>query len=649
MLNNKCKQNIRVIYFGSIFVFVLFLTLYSWFSVPSLFWEDSSQMETVIRTCSITHTPGHPLYVILGRGIFLFLDIFINPSKACVLVSVILFASALSLFYLLSIEMSGDWRLSMLVTAWLGLSPGIFHYATITETYSLLLIGLSWIMLLYSRSIKLNLLCFYLIGLFCGGNIIILGLLPWGLLYLWLKHRDLKIILVSLGLFIAGSSVYFFILFRSMANPPLDWGNPENFTNFISMITMTEFRSDFTSGFLATGNILTETWKIMYQLIVYMLFVAIIPLILGMRRLWKEDKHYFFIVTGLWISYLIFAIRGGKGPDFQAYLIPLYFFIALFLLFFKAKIKYYLPFFALIIVIDFIFFHPPFQRKNSRGAENYQQKFIQAIPSHSLVICDNTNEYFLILHHQIVNQHRKDIIPVYTDLLDQPWYLEQLNSRLTNRQIQSLADYHLSSVPLPIVYIPAETWNFNPDLFIPGTGFFIKENKSFNYSPQRLIDDPEPTSQNHQRVIWENEMNYLFNRQHWTFCLKALDSLTLNFVNWEYYYNQAVVLSELADSYPAADFLHQGLSQLDKSEQAGGDHQVIDITRSRILIKLNRFSEALECLQNVPETVQSVKLKIIALYFSGQTELARLLLRKALLKWPDNTELEELKLWLNQS
>lgn len=638
----------KIKYISSGLIFLLFLLIFSWFSAPSLFWEDSSQMETVIRTGSITHTPGHPLYVILGRVIFLFLDFFTSPSKACVLVSVILFATAMSMFYLLSLDISKDWKLSFLITVWLGISPGIFHYATITETYALLLIGLTSILLLTSENIKLTVLSFYLIGLFCGGNIILLGLLPWGILYLWLKYRNLKILGLAMLLFTLGSSIYLFILFRSMANPPLDWGNPENLSNFIAVLTMTEFRSDFTSGFLSTGNILTEAWKIILQLVGYMLFIAIIPLFFAIRRLWKKDLHYLLVITGLWISYLIFAIRGGKGPDFQAYLIPLYFFIAVYLLFFKTKLKYYLPFFAVLIITDFILFHPPFTRRNSRGAENYQHNLLQAIPPHSIVISDNTNEYFLILHQQIVNHHRPDLIPIYSDLLDQSWYLEQLRLKFTDQQIKALINHDLSLFLKPVVYIPAENWNFNPEMFIPGAGFFIYANEPFDYTPVRMILDPEPASQNHQRVIWENEMNFLFNRSYWTFCLKALDSLTSNFVNWEYYYNQAVVMSELADSFPSVDYLSQALAKLDKAEQAGGDNQILTITRSRILIRLNRFDQALEYLQTVPETIQSVKLTIIALYFTGQIEPARHLLKKALLKWPDHNDFDDLEWLINQ-
>ncbi|OGS44396.1 MAG: hypothetical protein A2539_02060 [Elusimicrobia bacterium RIFOXYD2_FULL_34_15] len=85
----------------------------------------------------------------------------------------------------------------------------------------------------------------FIYGISLANHYIILLLLPVFLIYILWESPDIvksKIILPSLIFILLGLFLYIYLPIRSSSNPPIDWGNPENFRNFIAHIGRFQYK-----------------------------------------------------------------------------------------------------------------------------------------------------------------------------------------------------------------------------------------------------------------------------------------------------------------------------------------------------------------------------------------------------------------------
>jgi len=629
------------------FLFIVLFIIYCFFSAPGLFWEDSSQMDVVVRTLSISHTPGHPLYSIIGRFLYMIFSLLIVQDKSVVLTSVFLSSFSILVFSILIFNITKRLLNSILSGLLLSFIPAVFHYSTITETYSLLVLGLcSLILFLKKKNIILS---YYIIGLFSGGSILLVLILPFIIFFHYLKEKSFKKLFLGIVLFSLGFSIYLFLPIRSYASPPLDWGNTKIFSNFINTITMTEFSGDFYSGFLSQKNFFYSIFKIFYNISTFLLFIGWIPIVASSIYLLKKQKINFFFLLVSFVFFLFFALKAGAGPDYQAYLIPLYYIIILLfsLMDFKfilnnskwRKILYYLIF-AVLIIFAFTRNNPGVARRSSMGAYNYQQKLLKTIPFSSVAVINNTNEYFLLLQAQLIQNKRNDIILIFPDLYSDKWYREHLYSL-------GISDISYQSITLfckqqnrNFIYIPSDVWDYDQNLFQTYSSFYISSDLAYsNWNVERYIFDKEEYSKNHQRVIWENQMKYFFSSNELLLSLYVVDSLCENFKHWEYFYNKAILLSNIYDSIRDIDLLNSSIIYFDSSIIYGADKTDVNIYKAKIMIKMNNYNRAIEILKKLDYSKVSAKLLISAYYLNGQINESRNEFYKAKNIWPNDTEI----------
>lgn len=104
----------------------------------------------------------------------------------------------------------------------------------------------------------------------------------------------------SLHRLIAGGlSAFLYLPIRSLANPPMDWGNPETLDNFLAVVRQEQF------SFLLTQNkrsfgLFVQQMKMFFDYYVdaFTPFLAALPL-LGLYPLWKSNRFLFGFVAGL--------------------------------------------------------------------------------------------------------------------------------------------------------------------------------------------------------------------------------------------------------------------------------------------------------------------------------------------------------------
>ncbi|MBN1620576.1 DUF2723 domain-containing protein [candidate division WOR-3 bacterium] len=638
------KKKFIVMFAPPIITAAVSFAVYLFFSAPGLFWEDSPLMDIVARTLSITHSPGHPLYSIMGRFSVILLGSFVPQARAVVLANV--FCSSLSLFFFsfFLVRSGRTFASSVGAPLMFGFSFPLLHYSTVAETYSLFAAGLCFFPIVYGSEKKSGLF-FYLLGLFSGGSILLIITLPFLLVSRFLKEKSVKLLSLYLLLFTLGFSIYFFLLVRGSVPPPLNWGNPNNLKNFFDVVSMKEFRGDFASGFLSEKNPFSAIADIARSLALNSAIVGVFLFGTGIWALFKKDKWITLSLIVIFFTYLAFALKAGRGPDFTAYTLPLYFFFSMACAFSdgNVRIRKFSGFFLIFAAALSLFLnHPPAERRNSRGANLYQKLLLSVIPQNSVVYCENTNDYFLLLNAKIIDNERADLTLVFSDLLDEEWYLESLGElSLFISSPEKLIEFCIQK-SVPLVFIPSTKTKSIPGYFTPKSCFFL-----FNYSDTtseiafRVIDDPEPSSQNRQRVIWENQMNYFNTAGKKEELMRVLDSLNHNFSHWQYRLNRAkTILSASGTGQKETDAVFR---DLEEALLLGGDRDLIYFYKTLAFMATGDLEKAEQTARLMRDSPQKSELNIYIMSARGDDSGAKNELRKALANWPNDKRLLELK------
>ncbi len=243
------------------------LAVYMTTLCPTIYPGDSPEFVTAAFTLGAAHPPGYPLYCIVGK---LFATVLPLGSIAYRVNMMSCFFGVLTVMvlYLLMLRLTGDILLSFCLGLAGAFSKIFWSQSIMAEVYTLnafFLFLTFYILILWGENRKnsyLFLLSFiYGLGL---TNHYLLGLaLPVYLLFIWLNRRQYprpenpitvkpyheirNIGFTSLLFLLLGLFVYAYLLIRSSANPPLDWGNPETLTKFIRHIMRLQYRAFETS------------------------------------------------------------------------------------------------------------------------------------------------------------------------------------------------------------------------------------------------------------------------------------------------------------------------------------------------------------------------------------------------------------------
>jgi len=218
---------------------------------------DSAELSLAGSTLGIAHSPGYPVFVLFNRALKSLLP-FGNEAFRQNLASLFFMAFSLSLMGLALVKMSHlQW--TAFLPLFLLFSPLFRNSSYITEVFPLTLvwaISLFLCLLYFSRERRGFFLTAFLFGIGIAVHQTLILLLPGLLYFYWQGSGNQKIqilrdIPVALLFFGIGFSIQFFIPIRSMADPVLDWEDPETFSRFWGLITRERY------GFLqlAQGNV----------------------------------------------------------------------------------------------------------------------------------------------------------------------------------------------------------------------------------------------------------------------------------------------------------------------------------------------------------------------------------------------------------
>ena len=326
-------------------IFVATFAVYILTICPTVYWEDSAAFSAVNTILGIPHSPGFPIYVLLGR-VFSLIPLE-NPAFRSNLMSALWGSLSLLILYLLMLELfkemktrrdAPDRNRSPVAKEWIsqmGMVAGVlflgFSYAfwlqTVrAEVYTLnIFLTLSLIFLLIkwskekdtNRCFKLLILFSFILGLsFTNHPLLIITLVPAFLIFSLANDLrpilNLKKMVVLSSFLLLGISLYLFLPIRSHLSPAINWGKPDSLANLFSYITRSS-----PSGSVATGSNVPYLNRFWFTLSFPVIQFGL-PLfwlgVLGACAMFKQSKRFF---TFAFLIFLLNLLTSAWATDFS--------------------------------------------------------------------------------------------------------------------------------------------------------------------------------------------------------------------------------------------------------------------------------------------------------------------------------------------
>jgi len=406
-------------------------------------YRDTGELAVVSSTLSVAHPPGYPAYSILGKFFNTFL-VSGNPAYRTKLLSAFSAALAAALFYLLFLRMDMAGASAAALCMVFIFSKVNWLLAIVSESYSsdLLFVMALFYIAYFMKAYPRKLFAFaFAAGVSMGVRPTPVLAVPAFALIFLTKHpfRPADYI-KSLFFFAAGLSVFLYLPLRSLADPPIDWADPETLERFIYSVT----RKAYGHGLDKISDLYTLRETFLPQLAVFgrALFFQFTPLLFisGIAGIVKGLKNnlliralfILFFVTGPFFLY----ISGMPANEHAlviveaAYLIP----FACFFVFAAYGLKKIRPLVAapavLLCALWLLFSNERvLNRRKDFFARDWAENVFVSAPQDSIVILRKDVQLFSLWYENLARGKRKDSLFAAQGMMRAPWYRKQLLRR----------------------------------------------------------------------------------------------------------------------------------------------------------------------------------------------------------------------------
>ena len=455
-LKKVFKQDLVI----GIILFLVVLSIYIYTLCPTVYLEDSGELVAVAQSLGIAHPPGFPLFALLGK-LFTFLPIS-SIAWRVNLMSAVFSAASLAILYLTLRKLRINQLISFFCGLCFSLTVTLWSQSVAAEVYSLnlFLFALAFYLLVIWKQAQQNKYLFWLffvLGLSLTNHLFLMaGLLPIFALAVFLFNKskwDYKKILIMFLVFCLGLSIYLFMPIRSLANPEVDFGNPENITNFIRTISRSHYKDVARFSGIDTakyrmigdfGFLLEENFG----------WLMLITGLVGIGCLIFKQKKWLLITFGFFLfgSILIIVLRDyeygfGVMEVFKVYFLPAFYIFSIWSalgFFWLNRIlkrfitkPYYLN--TIIIIIAFMIiagtlFSKNFQQNNLSNyylEHDFTYNLLTGLDQDAVLIIkeDNTNSsnfLFGLMYWQIAEGVRTDVTIEATSGIDIAGHFRQV-------------------------------------------------------------------------------------------------------------------------------------------------------------------------------------------------------------------------------
>jgi len=511
------------------FVFFLSFLGYLFSALPSIYWRDAPEFQTIGFLLDIGHPAGFPLYAILIK-LFTFIPMG-NIAFKTTLASCVFGAGISTLLYFIisdvlnillkkrTISSAGMW-IVFFVALLFSFSNALWQNANMPEVYTLQNFFTASFILILLKILKMDLnsknqknifIVFlslsFLYGLSLGAHAILILYLPFFffLVYaFWLRRssfKNLNTYFLLAFFFLLGFSVYLYLPIRSAQNPYYDWGNPETFFNLMRHVSD---RKDADYHFSVSPNVLPR------QLSSYSFFFpdnfSFLGSILGLIGLFylfvKREKNLLLLFGVIFFPPFLFFIRywgdtSAYLPTFIVFVICLgigIWFVSKFIDEGLSKHPHqqrYLSIFWLLLGVQFLFLVIGHSFQNSRRAgywnmRTMMKETVKDLPPQAMVFTNNT--LFGLNYLQQVEGYRPDISILHlSSILAPRWFSKMEASKFPNIVVPDVLPEKRGKAPLfgsalltenigahPIFWEPTAKWNYLVAKYLIPRKYFFK-------------------------------------------------------------------------------------------------------------------------------------------------------------------------------
>ncbi len=449
--------------FGSVFVF--FLTVYVATLCPAVFWWDSGELIANVAVLGIPHRPGFPIYMLLAR-LFSYLPLGSFALRVNLL-SAVCAAGSLAILY--KVFRSGirhffpeaasrsRWILfsGLCFLLVLGFTYSLWIQAVRAEVYSLNLLFFSlllYLCALYLEGDRPGHIClfFFLLGLGLGNHhLSLLSTVPaLGFLLATSVHpsgiRWKRIPLYGF-LLLLGLSVYLYIPIRSLADPPLAWGDIRSVSSSAGSVLALDSIRNMDLGFVS--NLAANAEKMVRLFSDQLTFPGLVLSLFGLLALFRKNRRLLvfllILIAGNCAAVLFMANEFiPTNPDLHGYLVYSIFALALaygtavfFLLTgVRRPSSVWLRVSAMVLgsisLLPLMEHFPEADLSQNHIAHRYGVSVISDLDSNSVLFADNVNLSFILRELQYAEGMRKDVAVIDRGLLGFGWYARQKRRQL---------------------------------------------------------------------------------------------------------------------------------------------------------------------------------------------------------------------------
>lgn len=477
-------------------IFGIAFGIYTFTLCPTVYWEDSAAFCAVHSLLGIPHSPGFPVYVVLGR-LFTLLPV---PGSALGsnLMSAFWGGLALALLYLLATEIFSRAK-SRQSLFWFTSATSVFLFAfstsfwlqniraevyTLNILFTLLLMFLltKWSNLKESASgLKILLLFSFILGLSLTNHpLLIITLLPAFLVFVCSSDSKLvcspeKFFLLIVFLLL-GVSLYLYVPIRSSLLPPINWGKPDTWSNFVSYLFRTSQASTSPAG--SAFPYLNRLWFNLSfpvnQFGLHLFWLGVV----GAISLFKSCRGIFLFTCLVFILNILTATWAAdfslRNYDLLGYLLPS---LSVFTVWLASGLQAVLNWmikqvrviqaspvrdtykalsYALLYALFGSFLLLPIvqlsknfgqcNKKKQTWAYNYAHKILSSVKKDALVLVNDDNTLTSLWYVNLSCGVRPDVKVLSLSALEHKVYREQIKQQYPNVQIPKPAPGSLGEI-----------------------------------------------------------------------------------------------------------------------------------------------------------------------------------------------------------
>lgn len=312
---------------------IILVSLYSLSLAPDITWAnhgaDGGDLITAAVSKGVAHPTGYPTYLFLLSLFHRILPFGSYAFRSNLFSMVMGILTTFLLYVIIHKTLTGKHKnhIAFFAALWFGCSPLFWSQAVITEVYTLHTAFIAGILLLLIQlpqkksELKTHLGIGFLLGTGLGNHITLVFLFPF-ILFTYTregitKRKQYKPILAFLTGATAGVSIYALLIFRSLQNPYVNWGQPDKLQNLWWLVSGKLYQYYLFSSTAFTNSVVNTLQSLFSQFGI----VGSILILTGLFMVKKKNATLSISTIGISVCFLVFSILYST-VDAYVHLIP---------------------------------------------------------------------------------------------------------------------------------------------------------------------------------------------------------------------------------------------------------------------------------------------------------------------------------------